>query len=138
MEFASAGVSGVRFKGAVCYKGVVCLLSWYTTVYPCVRYVPLGWVVPNCVPLGWVPLGWVVPNCVCVCVCVCVSTHGFSSARVSSLRFMGTAWSGRALQSYNSLVCLLGWYTELYISMYMCDDIIHRTEWKIQVIVLMQ
>ena len=30
MEFASAGVSGVRFMGAVCYKGVVCLLSWCT------------------------------------------------------------------------------------------------------------
>ena len=30
MEFASAGVSGVSFMGAVCYKGVVCLLSWCT------------------------------------------------------------------------------------------------------------
>ena len=33
MEFASAGVSGVRFMVAVCYKGVECLLSWCTTVY---------------------------------------------------------------------------------------------------------
>ena len=86
--------------------------GWHPTVYPWVGYpwvggtqlcIPglgtLGWVVPNCVPLGWVPLGWVVPNCVPLgwvplgwCPTVCVSADmEFPSARVSSLRFMGTA-----------------------------------------------
>ena len=56
MEFASAGVSGVRFMGAVCYKGFVCLLSWYTTVYSWVRY-PLGGWYPTLYP--WVGYPWV-------------------------------------------------------------------------------